>query len=90
MLLRVGCGSTGLPARPGLQSESNFRFHCYRNPKEGRLRGIADAGGVDVGIEIGLEIMVRRHLMPFAAFFMQSHPPSLALESPTRLLYYKE
>ena len=28
----VVCGPTGLAARPGLQSESNFRFRCYRIP----------------------------------------------------------
>ena len=30
--LWVVCGPTGLAARPGLQSESNFRLRCYRPP----------------------------------------------------------
>jgi hypothetical protein len=47
--------------------------------EKGRLPCIADAGGVDVGIEIGLEIVVRRHLMPFAAFLVQPDPPALTL-----------
>jgi hypothetical protein len=33
----------------------------------------------DVFIEVMLEIMVRRHLVALAAFFVQAYPPALAL-----------
>jgi hypothetical protein len=35
----VGCGPTSLAAWPGLQSESNFRFRCYRTPDLAKLHG---------------------------------------------------
>ena len=47
--------------------------------EEGTLAVIADAGGLDIGVEIGFEIVVRRHLMALAAFFVQPDPPALAL-----------
>jgi hypothetical protein len=34
----VDSGPTDLAAWPGLQSESNFRFRCYRAPKIGATR----------------------------------------------------
>ena len=37
--LWVGCGPTDLAARPGLQSESNFRFRCYSTPNSWSERG---------------------------------------------------
>ena len=43
--------------------------------EEGALATVADAGR----FEIGFEIVMRRHLMPLAAFLMQPHPPALAL-----------
>ena len=33
------------------------------------------------GVEIRFEIMMRRHVVALAAFFMQAHPPALALRS---------
>ena len=35
-----------------------------------------DAGGVDVGVEIVLEQMMRRHLVLLAAFLVQAEPPA--------------
>src|SRR3954447_26361383 len=47
--------------------------------EEGTLASVADAGSVDVGVEIGFEIMVRWHFVALAAFLMQPDPPALAL-----------
>jgi hypothetical protein len=45
--------------------------------EQGSLAIIADAGGLDVSIEVGFEIVMRRHLMTLAAFLMQTNPPAL-------------
>ena len=47
--------------------------------EEGALAVVADAGRLDIGVEIGFELVVRRHLMALAAFLVQPHPPALAL-----------
>ncbi len=47
--------------------------------EEGALAFLANAGGLDVSIEVGFEIVVRRHLMALAAFLVQTDPPALAL-----------
>ena len=47
--------------------------------EEGGLAAVADAGRLDIGVEIGFEIVMRRHLMALAAFLVQTHPPALAL-----------
>jgi molybdate-binding protein len=39
----------------------------------------ADAGGGDIFVDEGLELVVRRHLMALAAFFVEPDPPALAL-----------
>ena len=33
----------------------------------------------DIGVEVGFQVVMRRHLMPLAAFLMQPDPPALAL-----------
>lgn len=49
-----------------------------RGAKEGSFAKVTDAGRSDVLIEIGFEAVVRRHLVTFAAFLVQAHPPALA------------
>ena len=36
-------------------------------------------GSMHVGVEIGFEIVMRRHLMDLAAFFVEAEPPALAV-----------
>jgi hypothetical protein len=38
-----------------------------------------DAGGADVFIEEGFELVVSRHFMALAAFLVQADPPALAV-----------
>ena len=38
--------------------------------EEWSLAVVLDAGGLDIGIKIGFEIVVRRHLMALAAAFL--------------------
>ena len=47
--------------------------------EQGSLAAVADSGRLDIGVEIGFEIVMRRHLMALAAFLMQTHPPALAV-----------
>ena len=50
-----------------------------RRAEEGSLAAVADSGRLDISVEIGFEIVVRRHLVALASFFMQPHPPAFAL-----------
>jgi hypothetical protein len=36
-------------------------------------------GRMHVGVEIGFEIVMRRHLVDLAAFFVEAQPPALAV-----------
>src|SRR5262249_11192130 len=60
---------------PGVNTVHGVRGECptvpYGRAEEGALRVIADAGGVEIGIERGFERMMRRHLVALAAFLMQ-------------------
>ena len=47
--------------------------------EQGSLAGVADSRRLDIGVEIGFEIVMRRHFMALAAFLMQPHPPALAV-----------
>ena len=47
--------------------------------EQGSLAGVSDFRGVDIGVEIGFEVVMRRHLVALAAFLMQPHPPALAV-----------
>ena len=47
--------------------------------EEGALAAVADAGRLYIGVEVGFEVVMRRHLMPLAAFLVQANPPALAL-----------
>jgi len=47
--------------------------------KRGGLAAVADAGRLYIRVEIGFEVVMRRHLMALAAFLMQTNPPALAL-----------
>jgi hypothetical protein len=38
-----------------------------------------DPGGQDVFVDIRFQLVVRRHLVTLAAFFVEAHPPALAL-----------
>jgi hypothetical protein len=46
--------------------------------EEGAFGLVADSGRGDVRVEIGFEVMVRRHLVALTAFFVKPHPPALA------------
>ena len=46
--------------------------------EEGRLATVANAGGLYIGVEISFQIVMRRHLVPFAAFLVQTDPLALA------------
>ena len=48
-------------------------------PTEGGLATVADTGRLHIGVEIGFQVVMRRHFMTLAAFLMQPHPPALAL-----------
>jgi hypothetical protein len=50
-----------------------------RGPEEGALAVVADPGSRDVLVDVDFEVMVRRHLVPLAAFLVQADPPALAL-----------
>ncbi|MGO9233319.1 MAG: hypothetical protein ACLP4V_04250 [Methylocella sp.] len=47
--------------------------------EEGGLAPVADASRLDISVEIGFQIVMRRHLMALAAFLMQADAPALAL-----------
>src|SRR5208337_4699126 len=47
--------------------------------EQGSLAVVADDGGLNVGIKVGFEIVMRRHFMALAAFLVQPDPPALAL-----------
>jgi hypothetical protein len=47
--------------------------------EEASLAAVADTGRLYISVEIGFEIVMRRHLMALAAFLMQPHPPALAV-----------
>jgi hypothetical protein len=59
---------TELPAAAAAQSA-----------EQGRRLVRADAGGGDVGVDIGFQQVVGRHLVLLAAFLVQPHPPAFAL-----------
>jgi len=46
--------------------------------EEGRLLRFKDAGRLQIGIKIAFQVMMARHFMALAAFFMQAHPPAFA------------
>src|SRR5262245_29830673 len=52
---------------------------CHTAERKRALAAVTDTGHVEVGVEIGVERMMRRHLVALAAFFMQPDPPTLAL-----------
>lgn len=47
--------------------------------EDGTLAIPPDAGGIDIGVQVDLQNVVRRHFMALAAFFVQADPPALAL-----------
>jgi hypothetical protein len=47
--------------------------------EQGALFVTGDGGGTNVLIEEGYEIVMRRHLMPLAAFLVEADPPALAV-----------
>lgn len=47
--------------------------------EEGGLLGINKTGLPDVGVQIGLKVVVAGHLVTLAAFLVQSHPGAPAL-----------
>ena len=46
--------------------------------EQGSLAGVADFRGLDIGVEIGLQIVMRRHFVALAAFLVKANPPTLA------------
>ena len=50
-----------------------------RGAEEGVLLRLASPAASQIGVEIGFEIVMRRHLVALAAFFVEAHPPALAL-----------
>src|ERR1039458_9260072 len=52
---------------------------ALRRLEEGSLLAGTDPGGFDVGREVFLQVVVRRHLVALAALLMQAHPPAPAL-----------
>jgi hypothetical protein len=47
--------------------------------EEGTFAILTDAGGLDVFVQKGFEVVVRRHLVVLAAFLVEAHPPALAI-----------
>ena len=74
-------------ARRWIMRQASTRFIAFTvsvpvRPAAERKRGlapVADASRLDIGVEIGFQIVMRRHLMALAAFLMQADAPALAL-----------
>jgi hypothetical protein len=53
-------------------------------PRAERNRGAffirTDAGGAQIFVEEGFELVVGGHFVALAAFFVEAHPPALAVE----------
>lgn len=47
--------------------------------EEGGLAAVPQCGGVEIGVQVRFEGVMRRHLVALAAFFVEPHPPALAL-----------
>ena len=77
---RRGAGSCARRRRGSSAFRSARRCGQRRSGRGGSCRH-RDAGGLDVGIEVGFGLVVRRHLVALAAFLMQPDPPALALWS---------
>ena len=60
--------SVNVPVRPTAERKSGS---CRRH--------VTNAGRLCIGAEIGFQIVMRRHFVAFAAFFVQADPPALAL-----------
>jgi hypothetical protein len=80
---RAEIGGAALDHAPGVDAVHRvFRQRvgpANSGAEQGGLAVVADAGGLDVGVQVRFEIMMRRHLMTLAAFLMQTDPPALAL-----------
>src|SRR6516225_5778944 len=49
-----------------------------RRAEEGSAALITDAGCGEIFIDVGFKFVVRRHVVPLAALFAQSEPPTFA------------
>ena len=49
-----------------------------RRAEEGRLLCLEDLGCLQISVTIRLRVVMARHFMALAAFFMQAHPPAFA------------
>jgi hypothetical protein len=70
--------AASLTLKPLLREHAGF---ADRRSEEGASSVVTDAGRGKVFVDEGLELEVRRHLMPLAAFLVQPHPPALAPSS---------
>ena len=78
-----------LTARRTIMRRASWRRHpvagqllaaaAAEGAEQGRGLLAADAGGRHIFVDVGLEQVVRRHLVLLAAFLVQPHPPALAL-----------
>jgi hypothetical protein len=59
------------------QAGENARLANCR-AEEGSTALAADPGGTNVLVEVGLELVVGRHLVPLSALLVESEPPALA------------
>jgi hypothetical protein len=79
---RAEIGGATLDHAPGINPVHRLLGQCagasHGGAEEGGLATVANARSAYIGVEIGFQIVMRRHLMPFAAFFMQAHPPAFA------------
>jgi hypothetical protein len=52
---------------------------AHGGAEEGALAAVPYLGGIEIGIQIRFERVMRRHLVALAAFYMQPDPPALAM-----------
>ena len=80
---RAELGGASLDHPPGVDPVHRFLGQragaADGRAEEGSLAAVADAGRLYICVDIGFEIVIRRHFMSLAAFFVQPDPPSLAL-----------
>ncbi len=80
---RAEVGGAALDHAPSVHPVHRLLGQCAGaaggGAEEGSLAGIADAGCIYISIKIGFQTVMRRHLVPLAAFLVQADSPALAL-----------
>jgi hypothetical protein len=48
--------------------------------EQGTLLFLSNSSGIKIGVKVGFGVVVCRHLMPLAAFFMKTNPSATPLD----------